>query len=426
MKRVNGKNIYLRKLTELDATNEYCNWLNDPLVNKYLETRKSTIEEIKEYINNKNNDIYCKFFGIFDLNNDIHIGNAKLEPIDFNNKTAIFGILIGNKKYWGKNIGTEATKLMCVYGFNELNLDCIKLGVISVNKKAIRVYEKVGFKIINIEKNKIKHGNTFFDKVNMQIKKTDFKNTIAIIQARTKSIRFPGKMLVRVQEKTIIKHVIDRVKESKFIDGIVLATSEDTSNDILEREVNKIGVNVFRGSEDDVLDRFYHASKKFGATTIVRITGDCPLIDPEIIDKVINFFNINKYDYVSNIDPPTFPDGMDVEVFSFDALEKTWKNAKLKSEREHVTPFIRNNKKLFKIKNFENEKDLSEYRITLDEKEDLIVIEEILNKLDNKKTYNLSDIINVLESNKKILEKNKKYERNEGYKKSLEEDKKIK
>lgn len=251
------------------------------------------------------------------------------------------------------------------------------------------------------------------------------KKILAIIQARMESTRFPGKMMADLLGKPVICHVIDRVKKSKLIDEVVLATSIDENNNVLEVEAKKMRIHVFRGSENDVLDRFYWAAKKCEATTIIRITGDCPLMDPKVIDKTINFFNIEKCDYVSNIDPPTFPDGMDVEVFSFNALEQAWKNAELKSEREHVTPYIRKNKDLFKIKNFENEQDLSEYRITLDEKEDLIAIRKILEKLNDETSYNLSDIIAILESDQKITKINKKYERNEGYKKSLEEDKKL-
>lgn len=245
----------------------------------------------------------------------------------------------------------------------------------------------------------------------------------AIIQARMASTRFPGKMLAEVEGKTIIHHVIDRVKKSKLVNDVIIATSKDKSNNALVKEAKQLGVNVFRGDEEDVLDRFYKAAKRFGATIIVRITGDCPLIDPEIIDIMIRFFKENNLDYASNTDPPTFPDGMDVEVFSFNALKKAWKNAKLKSEREHVTPYIRKKKDLFEIKNFENDNDLSEYRITLDEKEDLIAIKEIFKKIENKKDYDLKDIMNVIKSNENITKINEKYDRNEGYQKSLEEDK---
>jgi spore coat polysaccharide biosynthesis protein SpsF len=411
-KIIEGKNIYLRELNEEDASEEYCNWLNDSSINKYLETKESSIQYLKNYIKEKRESEKCLFFGIFDKKNEEHIGNVKLEPIK--DKKATFGILIGNKSYWSKGIGTEVTRIVIDYAFNELKLSKIDLGVVKKNKKAIRVYEKVGFKKVSAEKNSIK----------MEIKNEDYKKIALIVQARMGSTRFPGKMMVDLIGKPVIWHVLKRVKKSESVDKVILATSNNAADDILESEAKKEDVVVFRGSENDVLDRYYQASRRYNADIIVRVTGDCPLIDPEIIDDTIRFFIENKCDYVSNTDPPTFPDGMDVEVFSFDALKKAYKNAKLKSEREHVTPFIKKNKNLFKIKNLENEKDLSKYRLTLDEKEDLIVIKEILEKLENKDNYSLLDIINVLESNKEILEKNKKFGRNEGYKKSLEEDEK--
>lgn len=146
---IKGEKIYLRELTEKDATEKYCKWLNDPVVNKYLETREATIEGLKKYIRKRREDPNSLFLGIFLKKNDKHIGNSKLEPIDFKNKTADFGMLIGEKDYWGKGLGTEITKLVVNYAFNELNLKKIRLGVIPENKRAIRVYEKVGFKKIN-------------------------------------------------------------------------------------------------------------------------------------------------------------------------------------------------------------------------------------------------------------------------------------
>jgi RimJ/RimL family protein N-acetyltransferase len=178
--KIIGKSIYLRRLKEKDASEDYCHWLNDSVVNKYLETKKCTIEDLIQYIKEKNANDKCRFFGIFNIENDKHIGNVKLEPIDFENKKAIFGILLGEKDCWGQGIGTEVTRLVVKYAFVTLGLAQIGLGVISKNKAAIRVYEKVGFKIVNVEKDKIKHGEKVYDKVVMRIDKKDFENVIAI------------------------------------------------------------------------------------------------------------------------------------------------------------------------------------------------------------------------------------------------------
>ena len=158
---IEGRRIYLKVLDEKDATEEYCDWLNDPGVNKYLETKEATIGELRRYIKDKNNDPNVLFLGIFLKKDGGHIGNIKLEPIDFNDKKATLGILIGNKEYWRKGLGTEATKLLVEYAFNTLDLIDVSLGVISENKAAIRVYEKAGFN----------YGNKTPDSVVMGIKR---------------------------------------------------------------------------------------------------------------------------------------------------------------------------------------------------------------------------------------------------------------
>jgi len=172
--KIEGDKIFLKTLSEKDATKEYCSWLNDPEVNKYLETKSATIAELKKYIREKNNNPNCLFLGIFFKKNNKHIGNIKLEPMDFKNLKATLGILIGNKNYWGKGIGNEVMKLLIKYAFSKLNLKEINLGVISENKRAISLFKKVGFKINHIEKKSIQHDEKLFDKIVMVIKNEEF------------------------------------------------------------------------------------------------------------------------------------------------------------------------------------------------------------------------------------------------------------
>lgn len=245
-----------------------------------------------------------------------------------------------------------------------------------------------------------------------------------IIQARMGSTRLPGKMAKKILGKTILELVIFRLKKIKNLAKIILATTENKADDILEGISKQNKIKVFRGSEDDVLDRYYQAAKKFGIDPIVRITADCPVLDWQICDEVINFYLQNKYDYVSNVSPPTFPDGFDVEVFSFKALANAWSNAKLKSEREHVTPYIANHPEIFKIGNLvRNGNDLSGLRLTLDEKVDLILLRNIYSALYKKNNYFvLSDILNLFQKKPELLKINQKIKRNEGLLKSLRED----
>jgi glutamate-1-semialdehyde 2,1-aminomutase/spore coat polysaccharide biosynthesis protein SpsF len=248
------------------------------------------------------------------------------------------------------------------------------------------------------------------------------RKVVALIQARMGSTRLPGKMLAPLLDKPLITWVIERAKKAKLVDAVVLATSQEEKNKVLINAARKSGIECFAGSENDVLDRFYQCAKKFKARNIVRITGDCPLIDPQIIDEVITLFKDNELDYACNVLPPTYPDGFDVEVFSFKSLERAWKEAKLPSEREHVTPYIWKNQDLFKRMTLKNNEDLSKIRLTVDEKEDLVVVENILKKI-GFDDFRLADVVRVIKDNPRLLEPNNKFKRNEGYEKSLKEDK---
>jgi RimJ/RimL family protein N-acetyltransferase len=167
-KKIIGNSIYLRNLTIDDASEKYCSWLNDSEVNKYISTTNSTIDQIKKYILEKNKSKDCIFLGIFDIKNDSHIGNIKLEPIDFEKKSAIFSILIGDRNYWGKGVGTEATRLLSDYAFKELSLKSIELGVVPEHIAAIKVYEKVGFKKKGIKKKSFERNGIFYDNLIME------------------------------------------------------------------------------------------------------------------------------------------------------------------------------------------------------------------------------------------------------------------
>lgn len=240
------------------------------------------------------------------------------------------------------------------------------------------------------------------------------KKVLAIIQARYNSIRFPGKVVKKINNKTILEILIRRLSRSKHITKIIVACSNNRNDKAIVTICRKLGVNYFIGSENDVLNRFYHAAKKYRAINIVRITADCPLIDPKIVDDVISNFLFKNLDYASNVNPPTFPDGLDVEVFKFSVLKKAYINAKESAEREHVTPFIINNKK-FKKLNLKNTIDYSFLRLTLDEKEDFILIAKIIKYFKNNLNFNLKNILDLYKKRKNFFSINSHLVRNEGY-----------
>ena len=238
--------------------------------------------------------------------------------------------------------------------------------------------------------------------------------TLAIVQARMGSTRFPGKVLKKIGDLSLIEILLTRLIKSKKIDKIVLATSNNKKDDILVSTVQSYGFEVYRGSENDVLDRYFQAAKSNNCETIVRITGDCPLVDPLLVDKVIQEYEKEEYDYVSNIDPPTFPDGLDIEVFSFSALEFAYKNAKTINQREHVTLFIRSNKNIFKQTNYSNKLDYSKERWTVDDFQDFKVIKSIIEHFMPSLTFSWLDVLKLKNLNPKIFNPNKKNKRNIG------------
>jgi len=250
------------------------------------------------------------------------------------------------------------------------------------------------------------------------------KKVVCIVQARYTSTRLPGKVFLNLAGKPVIEQIFNQLSYSKRINQSVLATSELSSDDKLEVWAKSKNIEYYRGSLDDVLDRFYFTAKSFNADIVVRITGDCPLIDPEVVDDVISLFLKDNYDYTSNINPPTFPDGLDTEVFKFSVLEETWKNAKLKSEREHVTPYVRKHNEKFKIGNFENKINLSHYRWTLDNEEDHELISRIYEKLYKENNYiKMEEVLELIKNNINLQNINSHIRRNEGYDKSIKNDK---
>ena len=252
----------------------------------------------------------------------------------------------------------------------------------------------------------------------------------AIVQARMGSTRLPGKVLMNLAGKPVLWHIITRLQKVAHLDSIWVATTTENEDDRIEEACRMWNIPVYRGSRDDVLSRYYECAKCIGMQRgkedyIVRITADCPLIDPTIVDILIEKAVHGHYDYISNIDPPTFPDGLDAEVIKFDAMETSIKKAQLKSEREHVTPYIRKNKTFLKF-NYSHKPDLSNIRLTLDTYKDYKMITAIYESLYHEGgVISLKDILELLDSRSDILAINAQFKRNEGYEKSLSQDRII-
>ena len=235
---------------------------------------------------------------------------------------------------------------------------------------------------------------------------------VAIIQARMGSTRLPGKVLKKIVGIPAIEILLTRLSHSELINEICVATSHNIENDQLCDAIEQLGYRVIRGSETNVLQRYWVAAEATSADIIVRITGDCPVVDPKLVDKVIELYLNADLDYASNIDPPTFPDGLDVEVFGRSSLEVAKLSAKSDFDIEHVTPFIRNGN--FKKLNLKNVHDTSELRVTLDEPEDLTLLQEIFDRFQPDIHFSLDQVEEFLISNAKLMETNNAHKRNEG------------
>ena len=235
---------------------------------------------------------------------------------------------------------------------------------------------------------------------------------VAIVQARMGSTRLPGKVLKKIVGIPALEILLARLSRSELISEICVATSHNTENDQLCNAIEEIGYRVIRGSETDVLQRFWDAAAATSADIIVRITGDCPMIDPSLVDEAVQIFLNSDADYVSNVDPPTFPDGLDIEVFSMQALSIARLSATSDYDREHVTPFILNGN--FKRINLKNAIDTSELRLTLDEPDDLDLLRKVFEHFQPNLYFNFQKVEKFLHENPNLKKINEKIKRNEG------------
>ena len=236
---------------------------------------------------------------------------------------------------------------------------------------------------------------------------------VALVQARTGSVRLPQKVLKPILNKPMIELLLSRLSLSTELDEIVVATSEEKRDDKLESTVESLGFKCTRGSEKDVLNRFYKSAKFLEADVIVRITGDCPLVDSKLVDECIRGYKKFKVDYFSNIDPATYPDGLDIEVMSFQSLERANREADSDFDREHVTPYIRNSDS-FSKSSIQNEEDLSSQRWSVDEPEDLIVVTKIFEYFSPDIFFDWKKVLELLKIRPELFEDNKKIKNNEG------------
>jgi spore coat polysaccharide biosynthesis protein SpsF len=231
-------------------------------------------------------------------------------------------------------------------------------------------------------------------------------NVVAIVQARMGSTRLPGKVLMDLAGETVLGRVVRRLRRALLIDNIVVATTDCRTDDAIVRECHRLGVPTFRGSETDVLDRYYWAAREYAASTVVRITSDCPLIDAQLVDETIRIFQEQRADYASNTLSRTYPRGLDIELFTMAALEQAWREAHQPYEREHVTPYFYEHPELFRLVSQHAQIDYSQYRWTLDTNEDLELLRTIYARFSHRCDFAWDEVIQLMEREPELAELN--------------------
>jgi spore coat polysaccharide biosynthesis protein SpsF len=230
---------------------------------------------------------------------------------------------------------------------------------------------------------------------------------VAIIQARMGSTRLPGKVLKDLEGETVLARVVQRVRRARLIDDVLIATTNQAADDAIVEECERCSIAVFRGDEDDVLDRYYRGALVCRAGIVVRITSDCPLIDPEITDKTIAAFLDARPDYASNALVRTYPRGLDTEVMTVEALERAWRGATEPYQRTHVTPYIYQNHDAFTVLPVTGDADYSSHRWTLDTPEDLAFIRAIYARVEDRRNFGWRDVLGILDREPELAEMNR-------------------
>ena len=234
----------------------------------------------------------------------------------------------------------------------------------------------------------------------------EYMKILAIIQARMGSSRLPGKVLMDLGGESVLARVVHRLKRSHEIDQIVVATTREAADDKIVEACASLQVTCFRGAEHDVLDRYYQAAHSYPADAVVRITSDCPVIDPGLVDETVTVLMDRKADYASNVFPRTYPRGLDTEVFTVAALDRAWSDACEPYQREHVTPYFYEHPETFRMASVSGNVDYSHYRWTLDTPEDLELLRAIYSHFDNRDDFHWQEVIHLMEREPELAELN--------------------
>ncbi len=311
-------------------------------------------------------------------------GLAYVYDIERARRRCTWGFYNAEVELRGRGVVKRALAMVLEHVFGELGLDVVAADVLEGNEASLAVHRTLGFTVQERRAGAVARGGRRLDLLRLELRAADWRprrpqRVVAVVQARMSSRRLPGKVLARLGEHTVLELVLRRLGRAREVDGILVATSSDPSDDPIESEAQRLSVPVLRGSLTDVLGRYVQASSSVNADAIVRITADCPLTDPAVVDRVVRAWRDGDADYVTNtLEPRSYPDGLDVEVISADALRRAGELAHAAEDREHVTPYIRGHPEDFRVLGVHLDPPHGDVRITLDTRNDLELLVRLI------------------------------------------------
>jgi len=440
LERAEGELVVLRPLTQADVNERYLAWFRSPIVTRFLEARDLNRTEVVDYLEVGRRTRKYVIYAICDRQTMLHIGNIKIGPISWQHSVSDLVTFIGDTEYWGKGFAADAIRVATRIAFEVLDIRKLSASIHSTNHGSLKAYSRAGLQVEARLAEQYVLGGEFVDRVyvsrfnpqcvaahettpDVAVGIAEGSEIVAIVQARMSSSRLPGKVLKPLAGEPSLIRMLERVERSQRIKKVVVATSADPSDDAIAKLCEDRGILCSRGSLEDVLDRFYRAACVWHPEYVVRLTGDCPLIDPELVDRCIEECIVTQADYATNALDPTYPDGLDVEVIRYHCLQKAWSEASLRSDREHVTPYIYRNGSRFHLHSIRNSEDHSKLRWTVDEEIDYYVVAKIFEGLyEVNPNFSWLDALAYVETHSELKDWNSKISRNEGLKRSMELD----